>query len=180
MLLEKLYTQFQKGDKPLFGSRFYNFLGRTFIGRPQDVGLTDLRPDLEQQFYFIPTDRKPPDSKAAFEAWSKASRQPNLKRVSLHPQVARGTYFVVVIGVLLLGTATGFVYLGKVGMTKAGAALHLPFSASPTAQDASASASVDLAMCNDLNRQLIAGTLSRGQIEQATLQRCTELMQGGK
>lgn len=175
MLLDKLYTQFQKGDRLLFGSRLLNALGRTFIGSPKDLGIEIARSDLEQSFYFIPTDRKPPESRADFDHWSKSAREPNLKRHALHPHVARGTFYAVVIVVLAMGTATGLVHTAKKGVAKAGSAVSGAFS-----ENSATGAAIDLAMCNDLVVQLRSGAVSKDAIPQATVERCDELFKGGQ
>lgn len=173
MLLDKLYTQFQKGDRLLFGSRLLNALGRTFIGTPKDLGIEIERADLEQSFYLIPTDRKPPEGKSDFEKWSKSAREPNLKRHVFHPQVARGTFYAVVIVVLALGTATGLVHTAKKGVAKAGSAVSASFS-----ESSDTGASTDLARCQQLDAQIGSGAVAMDSIPQAILERCVEVMKG--
>lgn len=175
MLLDKLYTQFQKGDRLLFGSRLLNALGRTFIGSPKDLGIEIARADLEQGFYLIPIDRKPPESRADFDHWSKSAREPNLKRHALHPHVARGTFYAVVIVVLAMGTATGLVHTAKKGVAKAGSAVSGAFS-----ESSDTGASNDLAKCQQLDAQIRSGAVAMDTIPRATLERCVELLKGGQ
>lgn len=169
-MLEKLYNQYRKGNKPRFASRFYNWIGRTFIGTPAELGLENLRPDHEAQFYMVKTDRLPPEDKTQAEAWSKAAIQPNIKRVSMLSEVGRGAFYVAVVLVIALCAGAWGLGLSKKGVEKftssdtQGEEASQPQQSKTTVED-----------CNKVALMIQNGEVSKDSMPPAFIKRCNEL-----
>lgn len=63
MILDKLFLQYKKNNKPWFGSLWMNLHGRFLIGDPKKLGLDNFNPDLLKTYYYDKVDRftKPKD-----------------------------------------------------------------------------------------------------------------------
>lgn len=172
-MLEKLYYQYRSGKKPRFASRLYNWLGRTFIGTPEELGAKNLRPDHDAHFHLVKVDRLAPEDKEDFEVWSKSAVQPNIMRTSMLPEVARGTFYCAVALVCAMCVIVWFFNLGAAGVNK------LTNGSSDTGdQETSGPAPrMTLEKCNDLAQLLQSGEVSRDMVPMATVKACQQLTQ---
>lgn len=68
-----LFIQYRDGDKITFASRWMDWHGRLFMGRPEDKGLDWVRDDLRKNFYWDKVDRILPTDGKELREWQEHS-----------------------------------------------------------------------------------------------------------
>lgn len=103
-----MFEMFKTKDDPTLGSKFYKWIGETFIGKPEDLGLGSLPDGLIRTFYFNPADRgnlERPDDE--LEKIEPDIIKANTYRIAALPWVNAGATISIVLFCLTLCAAVG-------------------------------------------------------------------------
>ncbi|WP_152597914.1 hypothetical protein [Novilysobacter arseniciresistens] len=174
MLLEKIYLQYEKKRKPIFGSRLSDALGRWFIGTPQSLGMEEIREDLAQSFYMHRVDRIPPEDKEGFKEWQNQSIQATQVRETIRPLVARAAFYSAVVSVMVLIGSSMVVnkITGGETLTNQVVSQAMEASVEPVA-------AITRENCEMWMEQDMVGTLDPSTLPPGAKNECPKLIQGG-
>lgn len=108
-MLAKLFLAYADGKRLSFTSWFLNWLGQTFLGRPEDKGLDGIRPDLLGSYYYTRDERILPP-KGERRQWREQAIKVELVRQFEHLRVAliaAGMGVVLTVALVVVGALLG-------------------------------------------------------------------------
>lgn len=153
-MIAKLFLAYADGKRLSFTSRFLNWLGQTFLGRPEEKGLEGLRPDLLKSYYYTRDERILPP-KGERRQWREQAIKVELVRQFEHLRVALIAAGVGVIVTLALVSAGAM--LGQARATTQ--SLHATVVGWFAGEDApDTEEGVDTALCQSLKNKAMAGS----------------------
>lgn len=118
-LLGLLFLQYKDGRSLAFASKWMNWHGRVFLGRPEEKGLDWVREDLRSSYYWCQADRVLPTEHKALREWQEQSMFVAQFRNFEAKSLAR------IVSLLSLVLVLGIVGVGGVfdGTARAGSAM---------------------------------------------------------